>query len=192
MENGERGMGNRERGRRNGEAGRRGWPAIVAVVVLAGQAFLVVPGEAQIRADSAGTVEEKPAPPREKDPRLAGAFSIFVPGLGHMYAGETLKGGVLSGLFIGSIVAVIGADIGKTNASITPGAWGAITLLGGVYLYSLIDSPYAAHRANATPADAHLLRFPDDGIAAMPGARTKHTLDSLNIDGENNSPRSRR
>jgi hypothetical protein len=84
-----------------------------------------------------------------------------------MYAGETLKGTVLAGVFAGSIIAVIGADIGQTNASITPAAWGAITLLGGVYLYALIDAPFAAHRANARRGEAHLMRFRTDGATLV-------------------------
>lgn len=136
-------------------------------VVLAGCLFLVVPGAAQVRQDSSGAFREIPASSDRKDPRLAGALSVFVPGLGHMYAGETLKGAVLSGIFVGSIVAVIGADIGQTNASITPAAWGAITLLGGVYLYALIDAPFAAHRANARNGQTHLIRFRAEGATLV-------------------------
>jgi TM2 domain-containing membrane protein YozV len=143
--------------------GHRRWRALVVAACL----FLVVPGAAQVRQDSAGTFREMPAPPGQKDPRLAGALSVFVPGLGHLYAGETLKGTVLSGIFVGSIVAVIGADIGQTNASITPAAWGAITLLGGVYLYALIDAPFAADRANARGSEAHLMRIRADGTTVV-------------------------
>lgn len=143
--------------------GNRRWRAVVVAVCL----FLVVPGAAQVRQDSAGTFRDTPASSGQKDPRLAGALSVFLPGLGHMYAGETLKGSVLSGIFVGSIVAVIGADIGQTNASITPAAWGAITLLGGVYLYALIDAPFAAHRAHARAGEAHMMRFRTDGVTVV-------------------------
>jgi len=102
----------------------------------------------------------------DKNPRLAGALSVFVPGLGHIYAGETAKGGVLTGLFVAGIAAVISADIGDTHASIRPGGWAAVALVGGVYLYSLIDAPFAAERANDRQpggGDAHLLRIETGG-----------------------------
>lgn len=102
----------------------------------------------------------------DKNPRLAGALSVFVPGLGHIYAGETVKGGVLTGLFVAGIAAVIGADIGETHASIKPGGWAAVAFVGGVYLYSLIDAPFAAERANDRQpggGDPHLLRIETGG-----------------------------
>jgi hypothetical protein len=136
----------------------------LAVLVLAGVFFFVRSGEAQVPADSAAATSGASSPAAEKDPRLAGALSIFLPGLGQMYAGETVKGAVLSGLFVGSIVAVIGADIGETNGSIKPGGWSAIALLGGVYLYALIDAPFAAHRANARDAQGGLLHLQAAGI----------------------------
>jgi len=95
-----------------------------------------------------------------KNPELAGALSVFVPGLGHIYAGETVKGCVLTGLFVTSIGLVIGADIGPTHDSITPWGWASVAFLGGVYLYSLIDAPFAAIRTNERSGDrAHLIRL---------------------------------
>jgi hypothetical protein len=136
----------------------------LAVLALAGVLFFARSGEAQVHADSSAGEGRMSSPAAEKDPRLAGALSIFLPGLGQMYAGETVKGAVLSGLFVGSIVAVSGADIGETNGSITPGGWSAIALLGGVYLYALIDAPFAAHRANARDAQGGLLHLRAAGI----------------------------
>jgi hypothetical protein len=136
----------------------------LAVLALAGVLFFVRSGEAQVSADSVAAEGRLSTPAAEKDPRLAGALSIFLPGLGQMYAGETVKGAVLSGLFVGSIVAVIGADIGETNGSIKPGGWSALALLGGVYLYALIDAPFAAHRANARDAQGALLHLRAAGI----------------------------
>lgn len=146
-------------------AKQRGRMVIRVMLLLAGTACLAVSGVAQLRTDSAEVARRDPGPLQEKDPRLAGALSVFVPGLGQMYAGETVKGVVLTGLFVGGIVAVIGADIGQTNASITPGGWSAVALVGGVYLYALIDAPFAAHRANAGREESGLLRFRAKGIA---------------------------
>ena len=138
---------------------------IPAMLLMAGMSCWVSRGAAQVSTDSAVVESRIPDPVLQKDPRLAGALSVFVPGLGHMYAGETVKGGVLTGLFAGSIIGVISADIGVTNGSIRPGGWSAIALLGGVYLYALIDAPFAAHRANSGGAEGGLLRFRAEGLA---------------------------
>jgi hypothetical protein len=95
-----------------------------------------------------------------RNPELAGALSLFAPGLGHVYAGETVKGIVLAGLFVSSIGAVIAADIGDTHDSVKPGGWAAVTLLGGVYLYSLIDAPFAASRMNESSHAGSVLTMP--------------------------------
>lgn len=97
----------------------------------------------------------------QKNPELAGALSVFLPGLGHIYAGESVKGAVLGGLFVAGIGAVIGSDIGSTHTSIRAGGWMSVSLVGAVYLFALIDAPFAARRANARAGDphAHILRF---------------------------------
>jgi hypothetical protein len=115
--------------------------------------------ESAARADSGLTVQ--PSPVDRKNPELAGAFSVILPGLGHVYAGETVKGGVLGGLFIAGIGAVIGSDIGATHTSIRAGGWASVCFVGAVYLYALIDAPFAARRENARPEESHthFLRF---------------------------------
>jgi hypothetical protein len=111
------------------------------------------------RADSGLTAQ--PSPVERRNPELAGAFSVILPGLGHIYAGETVKGGVLGGLFVAGIGAVIGSDIGATHNSISAGGWASVCFVGAVYLYALIDAPFAARRENARAEESHthLLRF---------------------------------
>ena len=86
--------------------------------------------------------------PSARNPELAGALSVFVPGMGHVYAGETTKGWVLTGLFVGGIGAVAASDIGTTHDSIKAGGWLSVTALTAIYLYALIDAPFAAIRYN--------------------------------------------
>jgi TM2 domain-containing membrane protein YozV len=80
---------------------------------------------------------------------VAGAFtrSLIVPGLGQMYNGEGLKGGLL---FSGCLVGLLGATVGA-NALY----WieeevviSSVALIAGCYLYSLIDAPMTASRWN--------------------------------------------
>lgn len=111
----------------------------------------------------------QPLPVVRKNPELAGAISVFLPGMGHIYAGETVKGAVLGGLFVGGIGAVIASDIGATHESIKTGGWASVCLVGAVYLYALIDAPFAADRENerAEQSRAHLLRFENRGAALV-------------------------
>ena len=80
---------------------------------------------------------------------VAGAFtrSLIVPGLGQMYNGEGLKGGLL---FSGCLLGLVGATVGA-NALY----WieeevviSSVALIAGCYLYSLIDAPMTASRWN--------------------------------------------
>ena len=89
-----------------------------------------------------------PTPASPRNPELAGAISIFLPGMGHVYAGERTKGFVLTGLFVAGIGAVIASDIGQTHESIRGGGWLSVGFLSAVYLYALIDAPFAAEREN--------------------------------------------
>ena len=111
---------------------------LIALLLLMMSGFA---GTAKATGDSTSS-----APAR--NPELAGALSLFLPGMGHVYAGETTKGWVLMGLFVGSIGAVTAADIGTTHDSIRAGGWLSVTALATVYLYALIDAPFAAIRYN--------------------------------------------
>jgi TM2 domain-containing membrane protein YozV len=105
-----------------------------------------------------------------KNPELAGALSVFLPGLGHIYAGETLKGSILTGLFGVAIGTTIAANIGSTHDSIRPQGWASVAFVSAVYLYALIDAPFAANRANAAlrSSGAHLLSIPTTmGVLTM-------------------------
>lgn len=83
-----------------------------------------------------------------KNPELAGAISVFLPGMGHVYAGETTKGAVLTGLFVAGVGGIVASDIGQTHDSIRAGGWLSVGFVAAVYLYALIDAPFAAERTN--------------------------------------------
>jgi hypothetical protein len=112
------------------------WSLIVVV------ALSVTPG-ALAQEDSAAA-----AVPGRKNPELAGAISVLLPGMGHIYAGETTKGWVLTGMFVAGIGAVAASDIGTTHDAIKAGGWLSVTAVTAVYLYALIDAPFAAIRQN--------------------------------------------
>ncbi len=81
---------------------------------------------------------------------VAWAFtrSLLVPGLGQMYNGEGLKGGLLfSGCLLGFLGATVGVEalywIDEDVVGLT-----SVALFAGCYLYSLIDAPLTASRWN--------------------------------------------
>jgi TM2 domain-containing membrane protein YozV len=81
---------------------------------------------------------------------VAGAFtrSLIIPGLGQMYNGEGLKGGLL---FTGVLVGVLGATVGVNMIDYKyEDAIGipSVALAVGCYLYSIIDAPMTAARWN--------------------------------------------
>jgi TM2 domain-containing membrane protein YozV len=83
-----------------------------------------------------------------KNPELAGALSVLVPGLGQVYNGETVKGiSVLTG-FLGGIAVCIAAKIGDTNDSIGASGWLGVGMIGTAYLWGIIDAPLSANRIN--------------------------------------------
>ena len=104
---------------------------------------------------------DTPSQVSKKNPELAGTLSVFLPGLGHMYAGETVKGSVLTGLFGVAIGTVISSHIGSTHDSIRPGGWASAAFVSAVYVYALIDAPFAAGRTNEaqSASHAHLLNI---------------------------------
>src|ERR1041385_3292263 len=85
--------------------------------------------------------------PGYKDPGISLLIGFLIVGGGHIYSGETGKG---VGLLLGT-AALLGVaigsscDYGSCNQGVATGAaMGAL----GLVVYSLIDAPSAAHRAN--------------------------------------------
>ncbi|MEW6512151.1 MAG: hypothetical protein AB1428_14465 [Bacteroidota bacterium] len=130
---------------------------LFAVVVGAGVAGSAeTQGGKRQGGDSIAIADQRPG---SKNPELAGAISILAPGMGHVYAGETVKGLVLTGLFVAGIGGVAAADIGQTHDSIKPAGWISVGFVAAVYFYSLIDSPFAAERENARVGGGQLMEF---------------------------------
>jgi len=124
-------------------------PGTLALLGLLAGATLA-PGRAEAQA------------PRPKNPSTARAIAFFAPGGGHLYAGETAKGLFLLAASAGAATAgfltsdVYGWDYTcQTSNCMDPNAGPNHTKLyiglgvaGAVWLYSLIDAPNAARRAN--------------------------------------------
>jgi hypothetical protein len=144
-------------------------PSVICLYVLT--AFALVCGhraQAQQSGSSAG--DSLGRSPAWCNPRLAGTLSVFMPGAGQMYAGETVKGAVLTSMFVGGVVAVATANIGLTHDSIRPGGWAAVIVVASSYLYALIDAPFAAARWN----EANHCEEPR--VTALPGHASLVTI----------------
>ena len=83
-----------------------------------------------------------------KNPELAGALSVLVPGLGQLYNGEAVKGGIIMAAFLGSIGVCLAADIGGTPGSISTLGWIGVGMVGTSYLWGIIDAPITANCMN--------------------------------------------
>jgi hypothetical protein len=119
---------------------------------------------------AADTMAAPPAPPRrarderdllkdekaivKKDPSMATLYSFFVPGTGHMYAGERGKGAGLLALSVTGVVLAANSlscaadsDCESTTGKMTLGAAGMLAFFGS-WIYGIMDSCDAARRYN--------------------------------------------
>ena len=93
----------------------------------------------------------------EKDPVQAKTYAVYFSGLGHIYSGETIRGGALLGTSLVGIYQVAG-QLGCSGAANAPLGitadcddsrlllWAGLAV--GAYVYSLLDAGESAHRAN--------------------------------------------
>jgi hypothetical protein len=79
--------------------------------------------------------------PRRRDRFVAGALSTFIPGLGHVYAGEPWRGLAVFALAEGGLVTALKSD--DRVVRLTAGGVGF-----GTYLYGIMDATAAADRYN--------------------------------------------
>jgi hypothetical protein len=93
-----------------------------------------------------------------KDPEVAHSYSFYVPGGGHFYTGEYLRGGAMLGVSVYAGLQVVKtATCGSTNKSDYTysgncPAGGALLWLGVMavpYIYGIIDARASAERVNA-------------------------------------------
>lgn len=91
---------------------------------------------------------------RPKDPTMGLLISVVIPGGGHLYAGETKKGGILLGSAFGGIVLGTGLALGAAEHGSAGGASAGLLLGWGLYLgswiYGIVDSQDAVRRHNAS------------------------------------------
>jgi hypothetical protein len=100
-----------------------------------------VPSPVAVRASLA--TADSSSPPR-RSPIVAGFLGVL-PGLGHVYAGETGRGLAVFGVWFASgLVMFSGADRAVTGV-------GAVVNLG-TYVFSIADAALAAERFNARRA----------------------------------------
>lgn len=97
------------------------------------------------------TVLAENNPPKFRDPSVAMAFATYIPGAGHIYAGEILKG---SSLFLASagVTAagfILSAQAIKNEKSGMAPGLGSAAISFAMYFYSLYDAEKAAQRTNA-------------------------------------------
>lgn len=93
-----------------------------------------------------------------KDPDLARRYASFFPGGGHLYTGESLKGGIMAGLSVFSGIKLLGSlgcsaaervvfdDIEGCSRSKTF-LW--LAGLAGPWVYGMLDARKSAERVNA-------------------------------------------
>lgn len=122
---------------------------VVALLVVVGAA------SAQLRAQGAPpTAAARDTQPPFRDPTTARVLGTFVPGAGHVYAGEYRDGvryylGSVSGITGGAMIFFIGGMPGKPPG--LPLQVSGVVLIGmgiGVWVRSSLDAPRAAERAN--------------------------------------------
>ena len=96
------------------------------------------------------------APPGMKDPMTARVLGI-VPGLGHLYAGEPGRAGLVAGAFVGFVLLGVSAAFGDCLQAYTEPDCGSSVLVDvliptamiGTVVFSVWDAGRAAHRTNA-------------------------------------------
>lgn len=105
----------------------------------------------------------------QKDPGLATVISLFIPGGGHLYAGESRKGATILGVAYGSLI----AGAATTSCSFGSGCrtWPIyVGVLGylGAWAYGVADASNAARRANTGGFGVYDLR-PE--VSSLPDGR---------------------
>jgi TM2 domain-containing membrane protein YozV len=109
-----------------------------------------------------------------KNPELAMALSVLVPGLGQVYNGEVLKGAAVMAGFLGSIAGCIAVGIGGTHDSIGTKGWIGVGMVATSYLWGVIDAPLSAtridrERSGGTPHSLLEFHTGDHAIAFTAG-----------------------
>ena len=97
------------------------------------------------------TVFAENNPPKFRDPTVAMAFATYIPGAGHIYAGEIMKGSslLLASAGVAAAGFILSAKAIKDEKSgLAPGL-GSAAIGFGIYFYSLYDAGRAAQRTNA-------------------------------------------
>ena len=97
------------------------------------------------------------AAPPMKDPTVARVLGI-VPGLGHLYAGEPGRAGLVAGAFVGFTLLGVSAAFGDCLQAYTEPDCGSSVLVDvliptamvGTVVFSIWDAGRAAHRTNAS------------------------------------------
>ena len=124
--------------------------------------------EVIVAVDSAARPSAAPRRPRDerdllkdeqaivrRDPAMATLYSFFLPGTGHMYAGERGKGAGLLALSVaGGVFAASGLSCAadstceSTTSRMTLGAAGTLAFFGS-WIYGIMDADDAARRYNS-------------------------------------------
>lgn len=120
-----------------------------ALALRPGQMVVAGMGKAYI-GGVCGDIPGEPKVPANASYRLptrAQKLGFMWPGVGHLYSGDYVKGGLLAGAAVGSLAVVLSAQ-GQEDPSPVLG-WVVLGTLVGSHWYSYKDSRPAAERANA-------------------------------------------
>ncbi len=89
--------------------------------------------------------------PKFRDPEVATGWATYIPGAGHIYAGEPGKGYAMllssAGIAVGGFMLQV-KQIKKGESGMGAGLASGAAILG-IYLYSVVDAGKAAQRTNA-------------------------------------------
>jgi hypothetical protein len=114
----------------------------------------VIPQSAPVTVNREPQSARPQTGPGYKDPTIGLLISIVIPGGGHLYAGETKKGGILLGTALGGTILGTAFAVGAAENGSAGGVSAALLVGWGLYLgswiYGIVDSQDAVRRHNAS------------------------------------------
>lgn len=130
---------------------------VLRLVIVTCSLLLCAPRLVAQSVSDSGTAQVAVPPTELKSGTAATIMSVFLPGLGHLYAEDARTGVVLIALFAGAIVVARGDGENCAAGPI------AALLCGGPWFYGVIDAHNAAARYNR----AHATKTPEVQVSPV-------------------------